>query len=132
MCHTHGLNGKIMPSQQKEIISHSRPEEEPENGFFKGLHGLGFCPTTFSFLKKVAQAHYYMEWALKPILSCFMSWVQKPKLSHPINWAWCPWTLFLLKPCTPVDGLTRPSTLAPQIGSKSPNLVTTWIKFGSP
>ena len=34
MCHTHGLNGKIMPSQQKEILSHSRPEEEPENDFF--------------------------------------------------------------------------------------------------
>ena len=59
MCHTHGLNGKIMPSQQKEIkmiqFIQGRPKEEPKNDFFffffKGLHGFGFCPTTFTFLK---------------------------------------------------------------------------------
>ena len=38
MCHTHGLNGKIMPSQQKEIkmiqFIQGRPKEEPKNDFF--------------------------------------------------------------------------------------------------
>ena len=82
MCHTHGLNGKIMPPQQKEILSHSRPEEEPENDFFlKGLHGLGFCPTTFRFLKKLDsnsllhgmgfQVHYFLLHELGPKTQTF-------------------------------------------------------------
>ena len=125
--------GKLCQVNKRKSSHIQGQRKNPKMIFFKGPTWVGLLPDNLQIPKKIRlKTHYYTEWAFKSIISCYMSWAQKLKLSHPINWAWCPWTLFLLKACTTRDGLTSPSTLASQIGSKSPNLLTTWIKFGSP
>ena len=107
--------GKLCQVNKRKLSHIQGQRKNPKMVFFKGPTWVGLLPDNPHIPKKIRlKTHYYTEWAFEPIISCFMSWAQKLKLSHPINWAWCPWTL------------------APQIGSKSRNLLTTWIKFGSP